>query len=75
MRFRKARISENPICQMCGEEPSHHVHHIKPRKEYPELAFVVENVMCYCHSCHSTLEAEVKRNGKKAFRSRNRNHS
>lgn len=31
------------------------VHHIKPRKDYPELAFDESNVVTLCRSCNATL--------------------
>lgn len=40
------------------------VHHIKPRKEYPELELVLENLVSLCDSCHDEAHPE-KRTGKK----------
>jgi 5-methylcytosine-specific restriction endonuclease McrA len=34
-----------------------HVHHLKPRKEFPELALDLDNLLTVCASHHPTLEA------------------
>lgn len=34
-----------------------HVHHLKPRSEYPELALDLDNLLTVCSSHHPTLEA------------------
>ena len=40
------------------------VHHIKPRKEYPELALCPENLESLCNLCHERLTPERReRNG------------
>ena len=41
------------------------VHHIKPRKEYPELALVLDNLMSLCDSCHERMHPERHGGGKK----------
>lgn len=44
------------ICQCCGASPKSgaviHVDHVKPRKEFPELALDVENLQILCHECN-----------------------
>lgn len=35
------------------------VHHIKPYKDYPELALDVDNLISLCHSCHGKAESNV----------------
>ena len=34
-----------------------HVHHLKPRAEYPELELDLDNLLTVCSSHHPTLEA------------------
>ena len=34
------------------------VHHIKPRKLYPELALVLSNLESLCNTCHERLTPE-----------------
>lgn len=34
------------------------VHHIKPRKEYPELELVLENLVSLCDRCHDEAHPE-----------------
>jgi len=49
-------LPENVLCRACKERgmivPSNQLDHIKPRKEYPELAFCLENVQGLCRRCH-----------------------
>ena len=40
------------------------VHHLKPRKEYPELELVLENLVSLCDKCHDDAHPE-KRMGQK----------
>ena len=39
--------------------PADHVHHIKPLRDYPALAFVESNCASLCAACHSKVEAKV----------------
>lgn len=34
------------------------VHHIKPRKDYPELELTLDNLMSLCNSCHAEVHPE-----------------
>ena len=47
-------------CQECKRygktTAATHAHHIKPRSDYPELQYVVNNGMALCTSCHNKLE-------------------
>lgn len=45
------------------------VHHIKPRKEYPELALVLENLESLCNTCHERLTPERRSRGRQQERS------
>ena len=58
----------NPICvdpfkEHVGPEPVESVHHVKPLKDYPELAFVTGNLRSLCDACHSRIET-LEREGK-----------
>lgn len=48
------------LCQECARygkrTAATHAHHVKPRKEYPELQYDVSNGMALCTACHSKLE-------------------
>lgn len=50
---------DNYTCQYCGKANlkgrNCHSHHIKNKKEYPELKFVLGNGICLCISCHGFL--------------------
>lgn len=57
-------IRDHYLCQECLDNKIIRVydvvHHIKPLKDYPELALTVSNLICLCHTCHSRLENEMK---------------
>ena len=42
------------------------VHHIKARKEFPELALSMENLESLCNICHERLTPERRPGGRKA---------
>jgi hypothetical protein len=52
-RWRKAVFERDGYkCQNCGSQKTLHAHHIKPRKDYPELAFDIKNGITLCKKCH-----------------------
>lgn len=66
--FREVILAERPLCQRCETlkqplRPAQHVHHIKPRREYPELTYEPSNMRALCHACHSAIELAI-RNGR-----------
>lgn len=71
-----ALARDNYLCQECLKQgkitPYDVVHHIKPRKEYPELALDADNLVCLCHTCHNKQHPEKGR-GKKKEENRNLN--
>jgi 5-methylcytosine-specific restriction protein A len=56
--FRKRFLNRNPLCE-CGQLATE-VHHLKPRKDFPQLAYVMSNCRAMCKSCHSR---ETRRGG------------
>ena len=50
----KARIRDDHTCQICGlrEIEIMEVDHIKPRSRFPELEYVLENLLTLCPNCH-----------------------
>jgi hypothetical protein len=48
------------LCEECARYgrrvTATHAHHIKPRAEFPELQYDVENGKALCASCHSKIE-------------------
>lgn len=52
-------------CQLCRRygknTPAKIVHHIKPADEYPELAWVDDNLVSLCISCHNKMHEEKGR--------------
>ncbi|MHB0934887.1 MAG: HNH endonuclease signature motif containing protein [Armatimonadota bacterium] len=51
---------EYPLCKPCEDEgsvsPTYCPHHIKPLKDYPELKYVLSNLMPVCFQHHERLE-------------------
>lgn len=66
-RFTMQITKEVGYCQMCGTTHTLQCHHIKPVREYPELAFNRSNIMVLCRTCH-----EIKTRQEIQTRSRNR---
>ena len=56
-------LRRQPICTDCQREPSTVVHHDKPRRDYPDLAYDIDNLIGLCASCHSRLEARLRATG------------
>jgi hypothetical protein len=59
------RIRDRFICQLClNKFPSRLVqaHHIKPKADYPELAFDADNGICLCKKCHHRITHSDPRN-------------
>lgn len=40
------------VCQLCGSTKQIEAHHIKEKRNFPELKYDVSNGMCLCHDCH-----------------------
>jgi len=63
-KCRDAYIAEHPLCCNCKSHglivPAHVVDHIKPYKEYPELALDWDNLRSLCMTCHNSIGARVK---------------
>ena len=59
-------------CQMCFAKKSEkllHTHHIKSRKEYPELIYDLNNGITLCISCHSSVNICTKETKEKISKS------
>jgi 5-methylcytosine-specific restriction endonuclease McrA len=67
-RARRAFIARHPICSNPlglhdGQvRPTAQVHHKKEIGQYPELAFVEENLEPVCTECHAAIEQKNRRN-------------
>lgn len=55
--LRAQYLADNPLCMECGRNgrvtAANEVHHVKPRKQHPELAYEWDNLESLCKSCHS----------------------
>lgn len=49
-----ARRRDDWQCVKCGHRGRIEVDHIRPVRDYPELAFELSNLQCLCPRCHST---------------------
>ena len=58
--LRNWKLRINPVCERCQTAVDLHVHHIKARKQHPELALTLGNLMTLCRRCHSLEEHETK---------------
>ena len=56
--LKKSVLAQFPSCAMCCGENKLHVHHIKTRRKYPELAFNLSNLITLCRSCHSSIKGK-----------------
>jgi 5-methylcytosine-specific restriction enzyme A len=58
--FRSRFLARHPLCAGCKElgvtTLARHVHHVKPRKEFPALAFDEANCEGLCIPCHNARE-------------------
>lgn len=59
LRFARLILRERPVCEACQRQPANTVHHVKPRRSHPALAFDEANVKAWCASCHSRFEASI----------------
>lgn len=65
-KLRKLKLSENPICECCNREFSHHVHHIREiledrdREGILKRGFDYDNLSAVCEECHRNIH-EMKK--------------
>lgn len=56
-KLRAAFLAEHPLCADCERRgrttAAAHVHHVKPRKERPDLALDSDNLESLCQPCHN----------------------
>lgn len=75
LRIRELALSrDRHLCQECmrrvragmQSRPRHAtmVHHIKPRREYPDLELVLENLESLCNTCHERMTPERRSRGR-----------
>jgi len=64
-RWRKVRrivLAKHPLCQRCQQAGrtrlATEVHHIRPIREAPGLAYDPVNLMPLCRQCHDEIEPE-----------------
>jgi len=56
--LRAYKLSLNPLCENENcKNVATEVHHIKERKDFPELQLEINNLQSLCKPCHSTHTA------------------
>jgi len=53
----KSSILENAECILCGSIKKLELHHVLPRRDYPELVVEKENVVPMCEKCHDIFHS------------------
>lgn len=52
------------LCRECARygkrTEATHAHHIRSRKEWPELAYDVSNGVALCNMCHARIEMKIR---------------
>jgi 5-methylcytosine-specific restriction protein A len=60
LKLRLSKLRENPLCEGCERQglvtAAVHVHHVKPRKPHPELAYEWANLEALCLPCHNAQQ-------------------
>ncbi len=58
-KFRESYLkqSENVICADCRVQRSTDIHHLKKLKDFPQLKYVLSNLLGLCAKCHSVRTA------------------
>jgi 5-methylcytosine-specific restriction enzyme A len=60
-RLRLSKLRQDPLCQRCLLKGflvlALIAHHVKERRDFPELALEIDNLESLCASCHSALHA------------------
>lgn len=68
-KVRRIQLSRNPFCKFCHEagrlELATVVDHIKPVREYPELAFHFDSLQSLCKICHDSAKKKEEIRGRK----------
>jgi ribosomal protein S27AE len=53
---KRVKERDNFTCQKCGSKRFINAHHIKNTRNFPELAFNIDNGITLCRSCHNKIE-------------------
>lgn len=62
-RVRLKKLQIDPTCELmlkCEGKPATEVHHVKKRKDNPELAYSYDNLQSACKTCHNTITGKGK---------------
>lgn len=64
-KVRDIKLRQNPLCEECKEKgiikEAHSVDHNRPRKWWPELSLVIDNLKSLCQSHHAKKSAREQR--------------
>jgi len=57
---------DNNTCQICTGK-GNTIHHIKERKDYPELCWQKDNVITVCRGCHANIDGHNNPKGNNQY--------
>lgn len=59
-QLRAYKLATDPLCEQCRKggrvTAARHVHHTRPRKDRPDLAYNCGNLESLCVPCHNAME-------------------
>ena len=61
-RVRMMKLKRDPLCADCGEMATE-VHHERGRRDAPEAAYLLDNLVSLCKRCHTKRENRARRRG------------
>lgn len=54
-KLRRALLDHHDTCELCGCKKKVELHHINPKRDYPDLEFDINNLMVLCRDCHDIV--------------------
>ena len=66
-KVRAMKLAQDPLCERCKSTGriigASEVHHIRPLRSHPELAYDLSNLLSLCVPCHRQIDADLNREG------------
>jgi 5-methylcytosine-specific restriction protein A len=64
-RTREKKLSANPVCELCQDQPAAQVHHIVKASEDVAQRLVMANLQSTCASCHARETVKERKDSAK----------